>query len=140
MNSKYLFSTHPSFLLERLITQYKKQDQIVVAYDFDDTVRPMYCADCGHIHSLLRQLKEEVNAYLIVFTSNKDVEDVKKYLEDWDIPYDTINENAPFVPFKEGKIFYNVLLDDKAGLGEVVNTLEQLLYFVKNGHITLQNK
>lgn len=135
MNSKYLFSTHPSFLLDRLITQYKKQDRIVIAYDFDDTVRPMYCADCGKIQSLLRQLKDNINAYFIVFTSNKDIEYVKDYLNDWEIPYDSINENAPFVPFKEGKIFYNVLLDDKAGLGEVVNNLEQFIYLVDNGYI-----
>ena len=135
MNSKHLFSTHPSFLLERLITQYKKQEQIVVAYDFDDTVRPMYCADCGHIHSLLRMLKEKANAYLIVFTSNEDIESVENYLFNWEIPYDSINQNAPFVPFKDGKIFYNILLDDKSGLGEVVNTLEQFLYLIENGYI-----
>ena len=135
MNSKHLFSTHPSFLLERLITQYKKQEQIVVAYDFDDTVRPMYCADCGHVQSLLRMLKEKANAYLIVFTSNEDIESVENYLFNWEIPYDSINQNAPFVPFKDGKIFYNILLDDKSGLGEVVNTLEQFLYLIENGYI-----
>ena len=135
MNSKHLFSTHPSFLLERLITQYKKQEQIVVAYDFDDTVRPMCCGDCGHIHSLLRMLKEKANAYLIVFTSNEDIESVENYLFKWEIPYDSINQNAPFVPFKDGKIFYNILLDDKSGLGEVVNTLEQFLYLIENGYI-----
>ena len=134
MNSKHLFSTHPSFLLERLITQYKKQEQIVVAYDFDDTVRPMYCADCGHVQSLLRMLKEKANAYLIVFTSNEDIESVENYLFNWEIPYDAINQNAPFVPFKDGKIFYNILLDDKSGLGEVVNTLEQFLYLIENGY------
>ena len=135
MNSKHLFSTHPSFLLERLITQYKKQEQIVVAYDFDDTVRPMYCADCGHVQSLLRMLKEKANAYLIVFTSNEEIESVENYLFNWEIPYDSINQNAPFVPFKDGKIFYNILLDDKSGLGEVVNTLEQFLYLIENGYI-----
>ena len=58
MDSKFLFSTHPSFLLERLITQYKKQDKLVIAYDFDDTVRPMYCANCDQVQSLLRKIKD----------------------------------------------------------------------------------
>lgn len=136
MNSKYLFSTHPSFLLDRLITQYKKQDKIVVAYDFDDTVRPMYCASCEQVQSLLRKISNTLDAYFIVFTSNKNIDDVRNYLDKWEIPYDSINENAPFVPFKEGKIFYNVLLDDKAGLGETVNTLEQLIYLINNKYIT----
>ena len=136
MDSKCLFSTNPGFLLERLITQYKKQDKLIVAYDFDDTVRPMYCADCSDVQSLLRKLKTTLNAYFIVFTSNKDIEGVKKYLDEYFLPYDAINKNAPFVPFKDGKVFYNVLLDDKAGLGEVVNTLEQLVYLVRNGYVT----
>lgn len=136
MDYKHLFSTNPSFLLERLVTQYKKQDKLIIAYDIDDTVRPMYCADCSIVQSLLRKIKNTLDAYFIVFTSNEDIDGVKKYLDKWEIPYDAINENAPFVPFKEGKIFYNVLLDDKAGLGEVMNTLEQLIYLVRNEHIT----
>ena len=135
MDYKHLFSTNPSFLLERLIGQYKKQDKIIIAYDIDDTVRPMYCADCGDVQSLLRMIDNTLNAYFIVFTSNEDIEGVKAYLDKWNLPYDSINENAPFVPFKSGKIFYNVLLDDKAGLGETVNTLKQLLYLVRNGYV-----
>lgn len=135
MNHKHLFSTNPSFLLERLVKQYQKQDKLIIAYDIDDTVRPMYCADCGDVQSLLRMIKNTLDAYFIVFTSNEDINGVKEYLDKWDIPYDAINENAPFVPFEKGKIFYNVLLDDKAGLGEVVNTLKQLLYLVRNEYI-----
>ena len=136
MNHKHLFSTNPSFLLERLVKQYQKQDKLIIAYDIDDTVRPMYCADCGDVQSLLRMIKNTLDAYFIVFTSNEDINGVKEYLNKWDIPYDAINENAPFVPFEKGKIFYNVLLDDKAGLGEVVNTLKQLLYLIRNEYIT----
>lgn len=136
MDYKHLFSTNPSFLLERLVTQYKKQDKLIIAYDIDDTVRPMYCADCSDVQSLLRMIKNTLDAYFIVFTSNEDIDGVKEYLDKWGIPYDSINENAPFVPFEKGKIFYNVLLDDKAGLGEVVSTLKQLLYLVRNEYIT----
>lgn len=136
MNCKHLFSTNPSFLLERLIAQYRKQDKLIVAYDIDDTVRPMYCADCGDVQSLLRKINNTLDAHFIVFTSNEDIDGVKAYLDECKLPYDAINENAPFVPFKNGKIFYNVLLDDKAGLGEVVNTLEQLIYLVVNKYIT----
>lgn len=136
MDCKHLFSTNPSFLLERLITQYQKQDKLIIAYDIDDTVRPMYCADCVNVHSLLRKINDSLDAYFIVFTSNDDIDGVKAYLDEEEIPYDAINTNAPFVPYKNGKVFYNVLLDDKAGLGEVVSTLEQLVYLVRNRYIT----
>ena len=136
MNSKHLYSTHPSFLLSRLIEQYKKQDKIIIAYDIDDTVRPFYCADCTDVQSTIRMAKNTLNPHFIVFTSNPDIENVKKFLDQNNLPYDSINENASFVPFKDGKIFYNILLDDKAGLGEAVNTLKQLLYLVRNDLIT----
>ena len=136
MDYKHLFSTNPSFLLERLITQYQKQDKLIIAYDIDDTVRPAYCTDCVNVQSLLRKINDSLDAYFIVFTSNEDIDGVKAYLDEEEIPYDAINTNAPFVPYKNGKVFYNVLLDDKAGLGEVVNTLEQLVYLVRNRYIT----
>ena len=135
METKHLFSTNPSFLLQRLIEQYEKQDKLIVAYDFDDTVKPYWCADCCKVQSILRRLRDNIDAYFIVYTCNKDHEKIKKFLDKWDIPYDSINENAPFAPDIDGKLFYNVFLDDKAGLGEVVNTLDQFLYLVLNGYI-----
>jgi hypothetical protein len=135
METKHLFSTNPSFLLQRLIEQYQKQDKLIVAYDFDDTVKPYWCAGCTEVQSLLRKIRNTIDAYFIVYTCNKDHDKIRAFLDKWDIPYDSINENAPFAPDIDGKLFYNVFLDDKAGLGEVVNTLEQFLYLVRNNYI-----
>lgn len=140
MEVKYLFSTNPSFLLQRLISQYQKQDKLIVAYDFDDTVSPYWCANCTQVQSILRRLRDNIDTYFIVYTSNNDYDKIKKFLTANDIPFDSINENAPFAPTKEGKLFYNVFLDDKAGLGEVVNTLDQFLYLVQNGYIQKEKK
>ena len=139
MEHEHMSSTNPDFLLKRLITQYKKQDKLIIAYDIDDTVRPMYCTNCDTVQSLLRRANEVLDAFFIVFTSNEDIDGVKKYLDKCELPYDAINENAPFVRFKKGKVFYNVLLDDKAGLGETVTTLEQLMFLVDNEFITKEN-
>lgn len=128
-------STSSSFLLLRLIEQFRNQEQLIIAYDFDDTVKPYHCSNCSDVESVLRQSKDILNPYFIVFTSNSNYDEIKKYLDKYDIPYDAINTNAPFVPFKSGKIFYNVLLDDKAGLGHVVETLETLNYLVQNNKI-----
>ncbi|MEC3148107.1 hypothetical protein, partial [Bacillus thuringiensis] len=58
-------------------------------------------------------------AYLMVYTARRDSElsFVKKYLEENDIPFDSINETPGFIPFTDGKkLYYNILLDDRAGL------------------------
>lgn len=138
LDSGNYLSTEPGFLLSRLIKQYQTQDKIVIAYDFDDTVRPYYSAGCIEVQSVLRMSKKVLNPYFIVFTSNNNHDDIKRFLDEENIPYDSINENAPFVDFiKSGdKLFYNVLLDDKSGLGEVVETLKTLNRLVLNKIIT----
>lgn len=132
-----LHSTHPTFLLTRLIEQYKHQDQLIIAYDFDDTVKPYWCASCEDVKSVLRLCKDVLNAYFIVYTCNSDHNAIEAYLKEEEIPFDVINQNAPFIDKNsfDGKLFYNVLLDDKAGLGEVVKTLEELCYLVGNKRI-----
>lgn len=142
LDSGNYLSTEPGFLLSRLIKQYQTQDKIVIAYDFDDTVRPYYSAGCIEVQSVLRMSKKVLNPYFIVFTSNNNHDDIKRFLDEENIPYDSINENAPFVDFiKSGdKLFYNVLLDDKSGLGEVVKTLKTLNRLVLNKIITKEKE
>ncbi len=132
-----IHSTHPSFLLSRLIEQYKNQERLIIAYDFDDTVKPYWCGSCEDVKSVLRLCRDTLNAYFIVYTCNPNHNKIKEYLTEEEIPFDTINQNAPFIDasYISGKLFYNVFLEDKAGLGEVVKTLEELCYLVNNKRI-----
>lgn len=133
--TKLIPSVTSGFNLLRLIEQYQKQNQIIIAYDFDDTVKPLYSSDCSEIQSLLRGAKRALNAYFIVYTSNSQTDEIKRFLDEENIPYDSVNENAPFVPFKFGKLFYNILLDDKAGLAQAASDLKALIYLVDNGFL-----
>lgn len=137
INTASLSSTSSTFLLVRLIEQYKKQDRLIIAYDFDDTVSPCWCGSCEDVKSVLRLCRDVLNAYFIVYTCNPNHDKIRDYLTDEEIPFDTINKNAPFIDasYISGKLFYNVFLDDKAGLGEVVKTLEELCYLVGNKRI-----
>ena len=143
MKSTDISVDHPAYSYLRLVEQYKKTDRLIIAYDFDDTVCPYYSSGCYLAASAIRKAKEHLNAYLIVYTCNQDEEKIKKYLDEEKIPYDAINENAPFIHFnkKEGsKLYYNLLLDDKAGLHQAISDLETLIYGVMNGTIVKENK
>jgi len=124
-----------NYLLLRLIDAYKTHDRLVIAYDIDDTVRPYYCSSCNAIVELLKNAKEVLNPYFIVYTSNPNIDGIKEFLNEKGIPYDSINENAPFVPFNNGKLYYNLFLDDKAGLTQTSSTLNDLVQLVKKGYI-----
>ena len=135
MNYTQYPATSSNFLLLRLIDQYKTHDRLIVAYDIDDTVRPYYSRPTGEIQSLLRMAKRVLNAYLIVYTSNPNVEEIVKFLNKNDIPYDSINENALFAVSPGAKIYYNIFLDDKAGLGQAAQILKELIDLVENGTV-----
>ena len=141
VESKMISVDHPAYTFLRLVEQYKKMDRLIIAYDFDDTVSPYYSRGCWRAASAIRKAREHLNAYLIVYTCNQDEEKLKKYLNKNKIPYDAINENAPFIHFnKKGKLYYNLLLDDKAGLHQAIEDLEALIYGVINGTITKEKE
>lgn len=125
-----------SFPLLRLIEQYNHNNQLIIAYDIDDTVRPYHSATCSTVESSIRAAKNVLGAYLIVYTSNPNIDGVRKFLDDNAIPYDAINENAPFAPSSSGKLYYNLFLDDKAGLAQAESVLKDLIYLVLNGYVT----
>lgn len=114
---------------ERLFKEYKVYNSLVVAFDFDNTVYDFHQVGLGFkdVIKLLQNLKK-IGCYLIVFTANDDEDFVKKYCIEKKIPFDAINENPPFFKSKSRKIYYNILLDDRAGLREAYDHLEKLIH------------
>jgi hypothetical protein len=118
----------PGNSFARLLDEYQKYRTLVVAFDFDDTVYDFHKK--GRFYSdvitLLRDLKE-INCYLICWTGQEDLVFVKNYLIQNNIPFDSINENPPFHKSTSKKVYANVYLDDRAGLKQVYEELNQLL-------------
>lgn len=113
------FYTNANNVENRLLNEWIKYGKLVIAYDFDNTVYDYH--NEGHTYTqvieLLRRCKA-LGAHLIVFTASEPerYDKIKSYLNENEVPYDAINENPDFVPFKTSKIYYNILLDDRAGL------------------------
>ena len=121
------------FLIEensynRLRKEFLTYGTLIIAYDFDNTVYDYHKKGdtFNNVINLLRKLKDY--AYLIVFTNSppERYPEIEKYLKEQEIPYNSINENAPFIKAEGRKIYYNVLLDDRAGLLQVYNELSRL--------------
>ena len=124
--------------LTRLTNEYRKHKSLIVAYDFDNTVYDYHGVGYkfDKVTELLRECKE-LGFYLIVYTCNGEekYKGIKKYSNNNKIPYDSINENAPFINFAYNKLYYNILLDDRAGLDSAYSTLKELINNIKNGEI-----
>ena len=123
----------------RLVREHKKHPRLFVSYDFDDTVfnfhdatedRELNLKTHAQVIELLRECKER-GFYLILFTAGKPerFDRMRQYCKELGIEPDSINKNAvDGLPFgNHGKIYYNIFLDDRAGLGAAVETLRQFL-------------
>jgi len=120
----------------RLYNEYKKHPRLVIAVDFDDTVFDYHSGGEKHekVLQLLKDCKRH-NFYLVVWTASDPsrFHEMRVFLSDRGIHIDSINENPIPLPFgNHKKIYYNILLDDRAGLSSAVDTLETLLFIIDN--------
>lgn len=125
----------PNSSFIRLWDEYKLHGSLVVAFDFDNTVYDFHHKGKTYIQviELLKQLRIH-KCYLICFTANMNTQFVEEYLLDCGIPFNSINENPPFFKCDQRKIYFNALLDDRAGLLQVYTELNLLITMLKNNN------
>jgi hypothetical protein len=118
---------NPSHAYQRLLREYKQYGSIVVAVDFDNTIYDYHQTgmDCSDIMDLLQKL-HGISCYIILWTCSEAYDFIEKYCETHQIPYNAINENPPFFKGNSRKVYYNELLDDRAGLRESFDRLTKL--------------
>lgn len=120
--------------IKRLVEEYRKHNGLIVAYDYDNTVFDYHNKgyNFDKVIKLLRECKA-MGCTLIVYTCSKEerYEEIKKYLNDNDIPFDYINENSPNIDFAYGKLYYNIFLDDRCGLKSAYKQLNKCIKIIK---------
>jgi len=123
----------------RLLSEYKKYNNLIVAVDFDDTLFDFHQKGRSYINviNLIRDLKS-IGCTILIWSGNDD-----KFIEDYclklDIPFDYINRDADQVintVYKNKstprKIYANVYIDDRSGLQQVYQELSLLVNQIKN--------
>jgi hypothetical protein len=122
------------FLLDKLHRHYTKHKNLIIAVDFDDTI----CASvkkaidqCIRTRNILKFALETIECQIVIYTARQTSEHnlvhIDKFMSEHDIDYHGINENVIDWHPSPSKIYYNILLDDKSGLLECQDTLEQFL-------------
>lgn len=128
----------PNSSFMRLWDEYKKYGSLVVAYDFDNTVYDFHQKGetYGQVIELLRDLKN-LGCICICFTANEDESFVREYCRLNFIPLDKLNENPDFFKSTSKKIYFNALLDDRAGLQQVYQELSLLVNLINESKSTI---
>lgn len=115
--------------LERLYEVYKKHGKIIIGVDFDDTIfalDPRREKMCEAVRTLLKQCSKYAKICLYTVADKHSLKYKVKLMEFWGISPDFVNES----PIKLGdgsKPYFNVLLDDKAGLTESYELLNKFI-------------
>lgn len=123
--------------VERLLGEYHEHKKLIVAVDFDDTVFDYH--DKGRTYDgvldLLRRC-QKLGFWIVLFTAcAPDKRDEQRaYLTNHGVVIHSINENPIDLPFgNHGKIYFNILLDDRAGLGQAVEILTRVVEKAEEG-------
>jgi hydroxymethylpyrimidine pyrophosphatase-like HAD family hydrolase len=129
---------NPENTLKRTIQEYELHGSLIVAVDFDNTLYDYHQQglDCGEIIELLADLRR-IQCKIIIWTASEQVAFIKNHCHEHDIPFDNINTNPPFFKSSSPKIYYNELLDDRAGLAEVYHRLVKLVRYVDEKQVSV---
>jgi hypothetical protein len=120
---------------DRLHTEWLQHGKIIIGCDFDDTISPwkFHEFDFDSVIKTLQTAKQ-TGAYIVIFTAcNPDrYGEIRKYCQEANLQIDAINETPVDVPYgKNGKIYANIFLDDRAGLHQSLEILESAMYRIR---------
>ena len=132
MNDPYL---NTQFCEDRFYSEYLKYKKLVIACDFDDTVFDFH--NKGYQYPKLIELLEDcqkLGFYICIFTGSQPekYDSILDYMKNLGIEIHSINKNPFPMPFgNHGKMYYNILLDDRGGLKESYGILRNVVDKIK---------
>ena len=123
----------------RLLWEYNHYGRLVVGVDFDNTIRPIkQDSSCEAVVELLKRCSADPKIDLCLWTisSGSDehlsnghlsLQEKIEYCKSLGIKLDYINESPYLEDYSGKKQFFNVLLDDRAGLESAYRNLKYVL-------------
>lgn len=116
-------------VIERLMKEYKEYGQLIIGYDYDYTLNSLRGEKWTYpkVEELLKRWEGRAKFVCCTSSPKKRHGEIREDLKKRGIPLDAINEDVVDFPFSGGKVFNNILLDDRAGLMECYTTLSLLL-------------
>ena len=125
--------------LERLKNEYDKYGKLIVAFDYDNTIYDFHKNE-GDYSEVIDLLKEciKLEFDLILFTVDEDPDKVSEKVR-WLVSNDLWSYKSSHFFVNTGPLFsgsrkpyYNILLDDRAGLEESYNILKQVVDYANS--------
>ena len=116
----------------RLIEEYEKYHNLIIGFDFDNTICGLNNEIVSKVILLLQECKK-LGFTLCLYTISTSDEWLAwkvKYCEYFGISPDYVNDSP--VLRGDRKPFFNILLDDRAGLNEACRYLKNVVNYIQN--------
>lgn len=126
--------TYSTQCADRLYQQWLQHPSLIIAVDFDDTVKPYKGEyDTSEVINILKEC-QDLGFRIVIFTASEKERfpEIEEYMVSKGIKIEGINKNLLEDIGNDGKIYYNLLLCDRAGLGQGLEILKILLTKIKN--------
>lgn len=113
---------------ERLLQEYRKYKTLIVGFDFDNTIFDYHQngGDYSEVVELLRECRR-LRFNLCLFTIEDRIDWKYKVCCQLGIKPDYVNESPVIFENGGNKPYFNILLDDRAGLESAYKTLKQVV-------------
>lgn len=117
--------------VQRLWNEYTKHGKLIVALDIDGTVFDYHAQDDTYprVIQLMRDC-EALGFYIVVFTARgpDELPHAVDHVKSLGLTVASVNSNPFPLPYgNNGKPYYNILLDDRAGLASAYATLREVV-------------
>lgn len=124
--------------IKRLVENWKSHNGIIIAFDFDNTIFDFYKK--GYTYSKVIQLLKDckkMGCTLILSTccDESKFDFMRQICEKEGVQIDYINQSPPYIPYSGNKVYYNILLDDRAGLSAAYEILYETKERIKNDNV-----
>ena len=120
-----------TLVMSRLIGIHQEHGNLIVATDFDDTVYPYTVEDSDHSEAIDVLQRCSARGWPITVQTCSDPERwplIVDYLAQRKIKILGTNISPSGLKFGQpGKAYYNIMLDDRSGLGETIRVLSEFL-------------
>lgn len=131
MNISDAFEEFTEKQITKLVSTWNKHKILRIAVDFDSTIFPWddtEASTCTYVIYMLKKASE-LGAHITLFTCRDGylLEKALNHCKQFDLHFNDINPTKPFQPHFSSKPYYNILLDDKAGLGESIYILSSAI-------------
>ena len=122
--------------VDRLFLEWKKHPKLIVAVDFDDSLYDFHGVGNSH-KRVIEALKKcnQLGFYVVLWSASKPERYayMQEYALSVGVEIASINTNPIPLPFgNDRKMYYNILLDDRAGLGQALDTLEITMALIES--------